>query len=289
MRERNNQIKRLSQEVMQRITEIVASGKTGRGPSPLCEVSVWQQAVDLIASKRKVAIVSGFYIPAVSAPETDGPVGSVVLARALSWLGCKVEIWTDSHNLECFQRCALVMGIPDSLVHDMSCTEFKDFTPDLLIYIERPGRAADGRYYNMRGEDISAWTAPLDYFALAPRAIPVIAVGDGGNEVGMGNIKGPLSDIMTGYAQCLCVVESDICIPVDVSNWGGYALVTALSVSTGRWLGQTSEEELLMLYSLYQVGAVDGCTKKRELSVDGLNIDENIKIRTALENLVTRL
>ncbi|GAB1398749.1 hypothetical protein MASR1M66_02010 [Aminivibrio sp.] len=31
-----------------------------------------------------------------------------------------------------------------------------------MIYLERLGRAEDGKYYNMRGEDVSATTPPLD-------------------------------------------------------------------------------------------------------------------------------
>lgn len=276
----------LAQRVMQGLTRITASGITGRGPSPLCEDIFWQQAVNLIAAKKKIAIISGFYVPAVSAPETDGPPGSIVLARALGWIGHEAEIWTDSFNIDCFKKCSLVMGIPDHTVKDISDRSEQTSMPDLLIYIERSGRAADGKYYNMRGEDISAWTPPLDSFALSPRVIPVIAVGDGGNEVGMGSLKEPLSHMMEGYAPYLCVVESDVCIPVDVSNWGAYALTAALSSVSGRWLGQTSQEEQLMLYTLSQSGAVDGCTKKRELSVDGLAVEEHVKIRSALEDLV---
>ena len=55
---------------------------------------------------------------------------------------------------------------------------------DLLIFLERPGRAGDGRYYNMRGRDISASVVPLDDLAAhaLERGLPVIGIGDGGNE-----------------------------------------------------------------------------------------------------------
>jgi hypothetical protein len=33
---------------------------------------------------------------------------------------------------------------------------------NLLIFIERPGRASDGRYYNLRGTDIGDVVVPLD-------------------------------------------------------------------------------------------------------------------------------
>ena len=274
----------LTQRVMQGLTSIAASGITGRGPSSLCEDKIWLKALEVIEKAEKIAIVSGFYVPEVQSPETDGPPGSTVLARALGWLGYGVQIWTDTLNFDCFRKCSLVLGLGESVVKDVSSCAPPGEAPDLLIYIERVGRAADGKYYNMRGKDISAWTAPLDCFALS-RMAPVIAVGDGGNEVGMGSLKEQLSGIMKEYSPHLCVVESDVCIPVDVSNWGAYALTAALSSACGRWLGQTEEEEKLMLYAMIQSGAVDGCTKKGEYSIDGLAVEEHLRVRSELHDL----
>ena len=62
-----------------------------------------------------------------------------------------------------------------------------EYQPTLVISIERPGMAADGHYYNMRGENISARCASFDYF-LTLANCPTIAIGDGGNEIGMGNV-----------------------------------------------------------------------------------------------------
>src|SRR5205823_13526068 len=49
-------------------------------------------------SNAAVAIVTGFYIPHAVPPcgETDGPLGALVLARALTPLGIKVVLATDS-------------------------------------------------------------------------------------------------------------------------------------------------------------------------------------------------
>ena len=54
------------------------------------------------------------------------------------------------------------------------------------LSIERCGRSADGAPRNMRGEDISAFATPLDdLFVAGPWQR--IAIGDGGNEIGMGS------------------------------------------------------------------------------------------------------
>lgn len=267
-----------------KLTALVASGVTGRGVSCLCKPEVWQDALRLIGGKRKIAVVSGFYVPAALAPETDGPAGSLVLARALRSLGHEAEIWTDSLCLESMRCCARVLNFPEHFVLDVSGKKSGDFNADLLIYLERLGRAQDGAYYNMRGEDISLWTEALDSFALSGIA-PVIGIGDGGNEVGMGSFLAPLSGIMPAYSSCLCVVPSDVCIAVDVSNWGGYALAAALSRSCGRWLGQTGGEELAMLEALCACGVVDGVSRECRLSVDGLGIEEHLKIRDELQAL----
>ncbi|MDR1885868.1 MAG: DUF4392 domain-containing protein [Synergistaceae bacterium] len=276
---------RLRYGTSRRLTEITAGGATGRGPSCLCADEIWGRALDLIARSEKIAVISGFYIPSARAPETDGPPGAVVLARALSLLGRDVEVWTDSLCHDCFRACGSSIGFSEGRVRNVSNDVRHSAGIDLFIYVERPGRASDGAYYNMRREDITRWSAPLDRFALEGSA-PVLAIGDGGNEVGMGSLAGSLADLMPRYAPCLCVVGADVCIPVDVSNWGAYALVTAMSFMDGRWLGQSLEEDVRMLESLSSRGAVDGVTGMRGMSVDGLEICEHLRIRAELEGLL---
>ncbi len=275
---------KLTPAVAAGLTKIVASGRTSRGPSAFCDDPLWQDAVDLLAQATSVAIVSGFYIPSVSAPETDGPTGAAVLARALARMGRETEIWTDGLCLNCMRCCAETIGFSAEHVLDATTFDLTTGHPALLVYIERPGRATDSRYYNMKKEDISDWTAPLDSFAIRGD-IPVLAVGDGGNETGMGAIYESLCKRVPDYANCLCVVGADVCLPVDVSNWGAYALVAAMSSLEGEWLGQTAQEERAMLETLRACGAVDGVSKRSALSVDGLDIEVQLRVRDALEQL----
>ena len=58
---------------------------------------------------------------------------------------------------------------------------------DTLVYIERVGPARDGSPHNMRGIDITEWTAPLSQLTLL--GLHTIGVGDGGNEIGMGRVE----------------------------------------------------------------------------------------------------
>jgi hypothetical protein len=60
------------------------------------------------ASNAAVAVVTGFYIPHATPPcgETDGPLGALFLARALTPLGIRVALVTDA-----FCRRALEVGL----------------------------------------------------------------------------------------------------------------------------------------------------------------------------------
>lgn len=263
---------------------IVASDRGGRGVASLCDTSLWARALDLMRDKKRVGLISGFFVPGANAPETDGPPGTLVLARALFRVGVDVRIATDERNIGVMRAVATALGFPQEGLCVLAGSGWSDFDPDLLIYLERLGRAEDSAYYNMRREDISAYTEPLDSLSFALHA-PVLAVGDGGNEVGMGNYLAELSAMLPDYAHCLCVVKADVCLPVDVSNWGGYALAALLSMSAGRWLGQSEEEEREMLQQMFDAGAVDGVTRRPSLSVDGFPLSVHVEVVRALRAL----
>jgi hypothetical protein len=146
---------------------------------------------------------------------------------------------------------------------------------DLLVFIERPGHATDGRYYDMKGVDIGDVAAPLDKAAEVAlcRGIPVLGIGDGGNEAGMGLFYDALAERMPRYAPCLSRVSATVCLPVDVSNWGAYALTAVLSGFYRRWLGMGEGEESAMLEALSRAGAVDGMTGLPGASVDGVLLE----------------
>ncbi|MDR1510233.1 MAG: DUF4392 domain-containing protein [Synergistaceae bacterium] len=275
----------LEQARARRLTEIAAGGDSARGPSALCEDGLWNSALDLVYGVSSIAIVSGFYIPIASAPETDGPTGSVTLARALLRRRFDIEVWTDFRCIEAFRVCAESISFPLDRVIDVSGDMDSVKPPEALVYVERPGRASDGAYYDMMKQDISSFTCALDAFAMSGVS-RTIGIGDGGNEVGMGNYMSRLSEMMPDYAGCLCTVKADVTIPVDVSNWGAYALAAAISIDAGEWLAQTESEEIAMLEALRAAGAVDGVTKKPSVSVDGFDISKHLKVRADLQDLL---
>jgi len=267
------------------LRRIVASDLGGRRVSVLSDASLWERAFSLCWAARSVLIVTGFFIRSASAPETDGPPGSVILGRALALLGMRVCLATDHRSLFALDACSGSVGGPSVLCLDgPDPAALEEF--DLLVFLERPGRARDGRYYNMRGEDIGSVVVPLDDLAIAAAGsgVPVLGIGDGGNEAGMGTLYEPLSRLLPYYAPFLSRVPSTVCLPVDVSNWGGYALAALLSVPFGRWVGLNEGEEERMLAALRDRGAVDGVSGLGGCSVDGFALPDLNRVSSRLRS-----
>ena len=252
------------------LTALVARDEAGRGASKLSSPRELMRAASAFAPLRKLAVVSGFYVPAAGAPETDGPGGAAILARAFQREGRECEIWTDARCIEVIAECAKAAGCAENTAR-IAPASLKERAPDGIIFVERLGRAVDGRYYNFKKQDISEWTAPLDALAdeAAGLGIHTIGIGDGGNEAGMGNFYAELCALLPGYAACLSVVRAEFALTADVSNWGAYALAEALSFVWGVRRGIEPGEETKMLEAAARAGAADGISGKCETSVDG--------------------
>lgn len=276
---------RLPDGFAKELIKLVASDRGCRGVSKLCLCEHWNRAVEILAPLDRVAVVSGFFVPSAGAPETDGPGGAIMLARAFLEQGRSSEVWTDELCVKEFKSCASSVGYPCELVKvpDIK-TVLAEYRPSGIVFTERLGRAKDGKYYNIRKKDISAWTAPLDTLADAASSmgIATVGIGDGGNEVGMGNFNSQLRELLPEYETCLSAVKVDAAIPVDVSNWGAYALTASLSCIWGEWRGHLAGEEKKMLDALKTCGVVDGISCLAETSVDGFCLDVQAEVASAL-------
>jgi hypothetical protein len=146
------------------------------------------------------------------------------------------------------------------------------------ISIERCGRSADGAPRNMRGLDISSYTAPLDeLFTAGPWE--TIASGDGGNEIGMGSLPRELIAQHVDHGETIaCVTPARHLIVAGVSNWGAYALLGALAALRPEWrerLLVCLDEKLdqAVLEATVNNGpAVDGVSRLRTMTVDNLDM-----------------
>jgi len=249
------------------------------------------QAARMIADHPGLALVTtGFYILRTGTPETDGPPGAVAIGQALQRLGRRVLYVTD-------RACEALMReltAPDQVLCFPVCDEaasvrharqlLERHRPALLISIERCGRTRGGRYLNMRGLDVSHETAQVDF--LFDGAIPSVGVGDGGNEIGMGNV----AEAVAACGKLVsdpCVTRVSRLVIASVSNWGGYGLVAALSSMVGQDLLPTVDEERRLVARTAALGAVDGTTGEADGKVDGFGPEVTAEILTDLRELAT--
>ena len=285
---------RLPDALPEALAALTASDRPGRRASLLHDPRCWEEALEVL-SRPSLWIVTGFFVPEAQAAETDGPPGACVLARALSRLGTSVRVFSDEACLGVLRETGAVLGLPPDWFRgfpfDVPEEDLRVFlrreAPGGLVYLERLGRTPEGVCRNMRGRDVSPWVAPLDLWALdAPsRGIPVAAVGDGGNEAGMGSLRERMAPLVGDFASALSCIPSDVPIPVDVSNWGGYALTAVLEASSGADLLHTPEEEREMLHAMKRAGGVDGTTCAPALSVDGVGMYDQVALVRELRAL----
>ena len=227
-----------------------------------------------------VFIGTGF--PVVDTFETDGPVGTIALYDALETLGATPIIVCGRPLSEAlaakYRVHEIRVGDHDKREHE-ALDAMEKYQPQAIVSIERPGQAADGGYYNMRGENISPRTACFDTFMNLSEC-PTIAVGDGGNEIGMGKVSEALKDLNIVPAATSC----DELIVADVSNWGAYAIISFLSV----WHGNDFLREinpLGILKYISELGSVDGVTRINQLTEDGLLVSEGESVLRELREV----
>jgi len=226
----------------------------------------YQRAAKILFDcKDTILIGTGF--PVDDTFETDGPVGAIALYDTLKYLGA-------SPVIVCGDPLARVIS-DDYEVHQISVGDInkgrheaiaalEKWNPGVVLSIERPGLTAGGFYANMRGEDISARCACFDYF-LKEATCPTIAIGDGGNEIGMGKVNEALSALPITPSVTTC----DELLVADVSNWGAHGLIALLAYWSGEdLLSKINTLDILKYISAR--GSVDGVTRLNTLTEDSL-------------------
>lgn len=245
-----------------------------------------QGAARALAGARRVLIVTGFAV-AGGCPETDGPPGAAVLGRALRRLGARVRYVTDPPNVRVLRAALAALGERTNVIvypeaEDAAPALLARERPTHLVAIERPGRVRDGRYLNMRGVSVGEWNLPLDSLFVeamtdgGPRLRPArpvtIGVGDGGNEIGMGTVRAKLRRQGALMARIASVVPADHLVVAGVSNWGAYGITAQLARHARRALLHSPADERRMVTACVRAGAVDGVTRRRAPTVDGLSL-----------------
>lgn len=234
------------------------------------------------------------------AGETDGPPGAAVLARALAvGLGavplfltaapCRSVLRATLGALAACDRdrswlkaCRVVTFPADPDAGRAAAAGlWQKARPAAVIGVEVPGPNRKGVFHNMAGKDVTPGQARLEVpFRLAHRRrVPTVGIGDRGNEIGFGGFPAALLGRVPGGGRCACPCRASVAcaVPADVtvvaftSNWGAYGVAAQVAAHLGRpGLLHGPEAEARMVRAAVAAGAVDGVTRRRRPTVDGL-------------------
>lgn len=272
--------------------ERLAGSDVGRNIEPLVTASqggLAGAANSLLCGGRSVLIATGVFISWSETPaaETDGPPGALMLARTLRALGREVTLITDKScapvldavNGDIDPFPLVVVDSPDSLQKVVQRQRAQSAWTH-VVAVERLGAASDGVTRFMDGRDVGSSHVPFEpLFRMSD--VVTIAIGDGGNELGMGAIpERVFHDSVAQGPEIACATAADHLIVAGVSNWGAAALGLAIGSAAGELATRaiapvcSAEHEMLVRRAVEVGGAVDGVSGRPEISVDGLGLDQ---------------
>ena len=248
-------------------------------------------AEHLLDTQGPILIGTGFYISHAAKPETDGPPGTIALARALMRIGRSVALVTDEICAPMLEKAAdglplHVLPMDAGQIGRAAARALLDrVRPGLLVAIERCGPDVNDRFLQFNGTDISRFTGRMDY--LFDGTIPSIGIVDGGNEVGIGSVAASVAKL-PGLPNSPCVTPTDRIVLGSIANWGSYGLLAALSQTLGSMLVPTVEEEAEIRSAVVAAGAIDGDSGEAIEAVDGYPSELNGLVVERLRRFVSQ-
>lgn len=330
-----NQYDRLS-ETIDKFTTLDLTGvglidglfkaRQSRQKGPMCVGAAELIAKTLKGGKGPVLIATGFPEPG-GFPETDGPVGAAVLARALFvGFGVSSIIVTDEDWFECVEGTCRGAGmtpmkLPDSgevpvipqlrpvfiktvpknwdKTHKISDALLNNAKPKMTFAIERPGMNSKGVYHGMGGRVLDDSVSDLDYLIRKGQniGIPLIAFGDGGNELGMGVIAEDLPSLLPQAKNCGCpcaggigaATAADCLVVASVSNWAVTGVIAALAlVEQNPAIFHDPEVEIRSIELCTAFGGIDGLSMSPDVAVDGIPAQEWLGLLRGMKGIIYR-
>lgn len=288
---------------------------------PLC-MNAAQKLCQTLKKDDVVFIMTGFVLRPFKHAETDGIIGSMLLCRSLvKAFGVKPVIVCPQENLPAVENLASVIGL--HLFKDFSTlvqipvsmgvvvfTKEKDKAPEqarsllekcnpkAIISIECPGANENGVYHSATGLDVTELEAKQDaLFELAQeKKILNIAIGDLGNEMGMGTIAQTLEKYIpyAGKGKCRCgcggglavKTKADNIITATVSDWGCYSMIAAIAfLVENADVMHTAQMEEQAVLTASRSGMIDmyGWLVP---AIDGFGLEVNMPIVSLMREMV---
>lgn len=253
--------------------------------------------------------------------ETDGPIGAVYLARVLEEVlnvvpviiidpmlrrYCSAPAYAAGLLVVDDMKTALlakrgkvnasVLSYCDCPIDDeeakIAARLFMDeMMPKALVAVEMPSIAADGSAYTAGGRAIvheHLAKAHHFWYEAEERGILRIGLGDGGNEMGVGNIAHVLSELYTVGDRIAAATLSDVPVIGASSNWAAYAIGVCIEAHDGTTNRLREIDLASVIRRCAEEGAIDGYSVRPEAKVDGTPISMNIAIVDLMTWVVDR-
>lgn len=217
--------------------------------------------------------------------ETDGPPGAALAGETLRKLSYRVSYVADPITCNVLRACLQSIEVNDDCVHEFySCHDGKEQVAEanrLLNELKPKAMLAgelcsrnwnDGIRRNMRGININDWNPPVDEMLVQFKDKGlIIAVGDGGNEAGMANLKDNIPLALDSKTIMASGVYSDIPVTSWNSNLGLQAIVSVAAAIEDKFnLIPTGNQVIKVIEAALNAGAVEGITLgKQENSMNG--------------------
>ena len=284
-----------SQDSCAHLENIICVDYGNRGIGQLWQKGSLKRSIDaiLIQDKNRPSYIETGFCCMFDRCETDGPLGSTILCATLRSLGFNVSLLSDSFSEQVVKASSF--GNPVKIINNSS--DISDIA--FIVSVERPGRSSStGDFRTMKARDISHCTAPIDLLfpiqGEKPKPYLTIGIGDGGNEVGTGNISSEVTKYVPFGDQISTNICCDILIMSGVSNWGAIALAAGLVIESRceksartfiEWVNKQPE----ILSKMLEAGSFDGCSGKSEMSIDGMKFDkEHLQISKSIVSIVNK-
>jgi len=291
--------------------------------SPLCLLAA-KKLAEVVKPNDIVFIATGMIIypfQHLGIGENDGPVGGAALARALRIaLGAKTIFVTDKVLVDMVSKTvnggenAIVpvealpeINLPLSSVVDFPTEEgeskrkakqlIKDFKPKAIVAIERRGVSKNGVYHAWNGVDMAPYEARIGnlFEECRRQGVLTIGIGDGGNEIGMGNIYDTVRKVVPYGDNCKCptkcgIADStlvDVAVVATVSNWGAYGIEACLAAITGKSDAlHMGEEAWRIIRECIDAGVMDGPAKVPRPFIDAIPAKIDVAILNILGEVI---
>lgn len=303
-----------------------ASRNYAGGPVAMHAAKKLYELLDGKPSDTIVYVMTGFILRPHLQPETDGITGALLFVRALiRAFGITPVLAIPEKNKPAVLNCAPVLGLhvyddiekarslPLSFAYTVISVDQAEADiqinkllagakPAAVFSTETAGANISGEYHNAVGVNMTGIEAKQDnlFSGMQKLGVPAFAVGDLGNEIGMGTIEPHIRQFIpyTGgngtFTGCKCgcntgitaATKADFLITATVSDWGVYAVIAALAyILKDISIMHDAETEEMILRECCLSGMVD-MTGSLLPAIDGFSVEIEKQIVALMRSTV---